>query len=330
MWDRSANRKQVIPKLVSHINNIGQHYGGVIIMAIKDYADVIRTMREDNKSYGDIAKVIGYHRDSVKTWCRKNGLGGLRAGKTLDEREKNFKQVFENSHADFIYLSGYKDYESKVKIKCKACGEILYRTAQYGSPSKQHIKIQCDRCTEERKLRRQLVNILARRHNSIIRQQIKSDRLDKEEQQRIEREKQLQDCVCEECGKIYTATSIQQKYCSTECASKHASRVKEIKRRKRLKKNGKIEWDISLDKLINRDKNICHICGEQCEGDDYTTTEEGYFIAGERYPSIDHVIPVAKGGTHTWKNVKLAHRGCNNIKNDKIIYEETTGQLRLF
>ena len=41
------------------------------------------------------------------------------------------------------------------------------------------------------------------------------------------------------------------------------------------------------------------------------------------------MIPIAKGGTHTWDNIQLAHRHCNSIKSDKFI-ENDKGQLRFF
>jgi len=31
-------------------------------------------------------------------------------------------------------------------------------------------------------------------------------------------------------------------------------------------------------------------------------------------PTVDHIIPVARAGTHTWDNVQLAHALCNSIK----------------
>ena len=36
------------------------------------------------------------------------------------------------------------------------------------------------------------------------------------------------------------------------------------------------------------------------------------------YPSIDHTVPVSKGGTHTWDNVQLAHFYCNRVKGNNI------------
>lgn len=77
-----------------------------------------------------------------------------------------------------------------------------------------------------------------------------------------------------------------------------------------------VDKDITLQGLFKRDQGVCHICGLRCLWDDYIT-RDGVVICGEWYPSIDHVIPLAKGGYHSWENVKLAHRRCNTIKSDK-------------
>lgn len=34
---------------------------------------------------------------------------------------------------------------------------------------------------------------------------------------------------------------------------------------------------------------------------------------GPDYPTIDHVIPLSKGGSHTWDNVKVACGECNCV-----------------
>ena len=36
-------------------------------------------------------------------------------------------------------------------------------------------------------------------------------------------------------------------------------------------------------------------------------------------PTVDHILPLAKGGTHTWDNVQLAHWSCNSDKSDTIV-----------
>ena len=58
--------------------------------------------------------------------------------------------------------------------------------------------------------------------------------------------------------------------------------------------------------IIARSRPNCHICGEQI---DY----------GLRFPDpgcfvVDHVVPVAKGGSDGIANKKAAHHACNSKK----------------
>ena len=71
------------------------------------------------------------------------------------------------------------------------------------------------------------------------------------------------------------------------------------------------------DKQQKRFRGVCAICGEPC---DYCDHEErdGFFIAGDNYPSVDHIVPLAKGGLHSWDNVQLAHFKCNTLKGARV------------
>lgn len=52
-----------------------------------------------------------------------------------------------------------------------------------------------------------------------------------------------------------------------------------------------------------------------CDWNDFVM-KGGTVITGDWYPSVDHVQPIAHGGTDTWDNVRLAHRRCNYLKSD--------------
>ena len=67
---------------------------------------------------------------------------------------------------------------------------------------------------------------------------------------------------------------------------------------------------LSLKDLYIRDKGICYLCGKRCDYKDYTG-EGKTFKPGDYYPSIDHVVPLTKGGKDNWNNIRLAHRICN-------------------
>lgn len=60
--------------------------------------------------------------------------------------------------------------------------------------------------------------------------------------------------------------------------------------------------------VFARDGGRCQYCGSTAE-------------------SIDHVVPRAKGGTHTWENVVAACRPCNTAKRDRLL-SETSMVLR--
>ncbi|HZJ99022.1 MAG TPA: HNH endonuclease signature motif containing protein [Tissierellaceae bacterium] len=248
------------------------------------------------------------------------------------QREQRFKEQFELLNPKFKYHSEYKGSEDYFKSECRECGYIEERHAQCARPSREDTEIRCKQCGEIIELKQSLIDILMKRHNDIIREQNKliTDEIKKERQ--IELDKQRQKdliTVCQECGEIFQATSMGMKYCSKRCASRMYGRMKDISRRWRIRENGKVDKDITLTKLIKRDKGICHICNKKCDSKDYIRTEQGHFIVGKDYPSLDHVIPISKGGTHTWDNVKLAHHYCNSIKNNNEVYEEGTGQLKI-
>ena len=131
-------------------------------------------------------------------------------------------------------------------------------------------------------------------------------------------EKRLYGIRCECCGELFIPKRNNNKYCSEHCKKKANNKKRETVRDKRLKENGEIDLTITLEKLYKRDDGVCKICGKKCDYNDYKKDENGTFIAGNNYPSIDHIIPISKGGQHIWENVQLAHMWCNSIKNNKV------------
>lgn len=108
---------------------------------------------------------------------------------------------------------------------------------------------------------------------------------------------------CIECGKHKEVSRTRKRYCSKECGKRYMNRKSETDRRKAISTNGKVDWDISIERLLKRDGHKCYICDKAVIMNGDTNHEF--------YPSIEHVKAIANGGTHTWDNVKLAHRKCN-------------------
>lgn len=64
--------------------------------------------------------------------------------------------------------------------------------------------------------------------------------------------------------------------------------------------------------VYRRDDGLCAICGAPA------SVDEG---------SIDHIVPLSKGGEHTYANVQLAHKSCNFAKGNRAL--PAGEQLRL-
>lgn len=73
----------------------------------------------------------------------------------------------------------------------------------------------------------------------------------------------------------------------------------------RARKAG-VPWDmVDLREVYRHHDGLCGICREPVSLEEFT---------------IDHVIPLSKGGAHLFENMQLAHKGCNSSKGNKVGY----------
>ena len=103
---------------------------------------------------------------------------------------------------------------------------------------------------------------------------------------------------CALCGVMFKRKN-QSLTCSACAASRR--RVSEQRRRERERLGDtSIHWSV----LGERDGWRCHVCRKGVPQ-----------VAGtaERMDgaTVDHLVPIVDGGSHTWDNVALSHRSCN-------------------
>ena len=204
--------------------------------------------------------------------------------------------------------------KSDVIIVCEWCGKshtVPSRTAHQA-------RFCSDDCRYTFRSRETLGHLPIEEHNAMRRKQ----KLIRQKRLEIERLNRMVTRECNWCGNVFETTDTRQVTCSNQCSRKRTNRIKWERRQARLNEHNTVDKDITLPVLYKRDGGICHICNEPCNYDDKQITSEGHFIAGKSYPSIDHVIPIAKGGKHSWDNVKLAHHRCNALKSDSLIDDD--------
>jgi 5-methylcytosine-specific restriction endonuclease McrA len=67
---------------------------------------------------------------------------------------------------------------------------------------------------------------------------------------------------------------------------------------------------------IRRRRPPCYLCGEDI---DY----RAHYLEPDAF-TLDHVIPLARGGPDTLDNIAPAHRKCNRDKSDRLLGQPAT------
>lgn len=121
---------------------------------------------------------------------------------------------------------------------------------------------------------------------------------------RMQRETAIEYGCCVRCGASFIRRAgWMGAHCSLRCSRATRKRNRKHIHRTRSKQGERI----TLRGLGERDGWRCHLCHRR------VSTKPGNT---NRSPSVDHLIPISAGGSHTWQNVALAHRECNSRRCD--------------
>lgn len=151
------------------------------------------------------------------------------------------------------------------------------------------------------------------------------------------------DQPCANCGMLFETS--RGTYCSTACRSRAryarqkanginrralrtpAQNRERNARRAALRRGASSVERIDPHTIFDRDGRRCYLCGFM--GAPFSTLDDPYGL------TLDHVIPLARGGAHSYANLRAAHRGCNSRKRDRmvpagafhnLVYRQITGR----
>lgn len=266
-------------------------------------------LRKKGLLYKEIADMVGCSECTVKEACVKYGLK-QQFPVTTDEA------VGYIDKAGYDYIQGFVKTRSKVTVRCRLCGGTFDRMYKYFRDTvlgTNRNKLTCPHCfainvEEYRKRKKE-----PKEREAQMKAQQRAEQLSRKVNNQLARRLAIH--VCKNCGQEFCMASTgynSEQYCSDKCQKRWHNRIKNDKRIKRME-TGEHDIDITLDKLFRRDGGVCYICGKMCDWTDIVE-KDGAMIAGDSYPSIDHVKPLSKGGSHTWDNLRLACRRCNTAK----------------
>lgn len=254
-------------------------------------------------SFQDASEATGFGVDYVRHLCTRAGVHKPRFKKDK-ERERKALEMIEAGYSA-IEIAQALNYGSESSI--------------YGLCKRHGIKIRAKVSRNETiiELRNQQMSMasIAKRLNISVNIVSAVCRKEGVDTKRIDTKTYWG--ACKRCGKPYFGLRPNQKYCSHECEKSASWARNDVVRRKNFN-DVAIDRDITLEKVYERNHGICYLCGKKCDYSDYVM-RNGKRCARKNYPSIEHVIPISLGGTHTWDNVKLSCISCNAKKGVKTL-----------
>lgn len=279
-------------------------------------------MHEAGMTDAQIAETFGVNRTTVNEWLRSFGvkrgkgfasnkdMAGVLA-KSNASRSRNaegrFLKTFADKLSDRFELLEHDKLRAgfgNCRLRCKTCGHEFDRYVDF------KYETTCPACREA-ELRREAEKRKAMR--------AEAEELRKAANLQVDR-------TCRECGATFHSEYENAAYCSPECRRKHVNRATAARHkrnghagthRKRARNYGcAYDPSVTLTRLIERDGLTCYICGKQCDPNDLS-----WGSSGPNKPTLDHVVPLAKGGGHVWGNVKVCCGECNSAKRDLDVAE---------
>lgn len=120
--------------------------------------------------------------------------------------------------------------------------------------------------------------------------------------------------ACDRCGiqlvHVVTGPGRPPRYCEP-CRRRRKALVKRAgEMRRKASLLGVRSHYIDPELVFKRDRFTCRICAEPLD--------MKADFPHPNYPTIDHILPLSKGGDHTFGNVQSAHFLCNSRKGNQV------------
>ncbi len=133
--------------------------------------------------------------------------------------------------------------------------------------------------------------------------------------------------ICNGCGVRFLAKRVDSKFCSLVCFwswfSKTPKRQADMRttsrKREAIKRGASTAERVDAVVVFARDGWRCQLCGAETPKSKLGKRSE------PRAPTVDHIVPLSRGGAHSYRNVQCACLSCNLKKSAR-----TKGQFRLF
>jgi hypothetical protein len=268
-----------------------------------------------DSSIPSTGKVSGNRRKYCTADCRPRYCKRKPYVTTCVECGKQWKQWLRTPSearktcSDECLLRGIASRSTKPlpQMTCERCG-MQFRKRSKTRDSNRFCSRMCGGTLKTPEMKQ--ADAAAKAMRKMIRQEMR--RVMREERLRaIEQERnrpKLRSWICSGCGKKTETYGRLLRTCGECKAMKLKTANKIAKHRRRAAKKNADFVPVHPDVIFERDRWKCCHCG--CK------VSKKHDPNHDRYPNLDHVIPIAKGGSHRPENLQCLCRACNLEKSD--------------
>ena len=117
-------------------------------------------------------------------------------------------------------------------------------------------------------------------------------------------------CSSMGCDSDVIAKGLCGSHYSREWRAANVDRSRDNRRARKARVRDAYVEPVLASEVMHRDRWVCGLCG-------------GDIPPGAEWPdrlsaSVDHIIPLSRGGEHSIANVQASHLGCNSRKGDRV------------
>lgn len=113
--------------------------------------------------------------------------------------------------------------------------------------------------------------------------------------------------ICKECCEFFVRAKNPSQFCSKGCLNRHQKR----NRKHRQRSNG-LRYE--LISVLNVIRPNCEICGVDLNMPTQTWNPDA--------ATLDHIVPLSKGGSHSLDNVRCVCHLCNSLRGNRDISDQ--------
>lgn len=206
------------------------------------------------------------------------------------------------------HYSAWHRAQKKYTIECAECG----RTVSVGRKGMKYCSTVCANrfnaraWHEEQHRQRGQEFVMHRKHGKEIVPYVKSGR-PRADPVHIISNTTFVSGQCMVCRGWFVSENRRDRTCSQPCREAHALDIKrQGKHRRRAMQRDAYVADVNRRQVYERDGWRCHLCGK--------AVSKNAKAPHPRSATIDHVIPLSKGGKHEPLNCRTACFRCNTVK----------------